>query len=65
MSRISVPINMETVTEKNIGLYLDSVKKCGAGRVFLIGFDFIYQQSSMIYRENEKIRFCIMEFRKV
>lgn len=35
MSRISVPISMETVTEKNIGRYLDALKKCGAERVFL------------------------------
>ncbi len=65
MSRISVPINMETVTEENIRLYLDAVKKCGAERVFLIGLDFVYQESSMIYRDPDKIRFCIREFRKV
>lgn len=65
MSRISVPISMETVTEENIGLYLDAVKKCGTERVFLIGLDFVYQESSMIYQNPEKIRFCVREFRKV
>ena len=65
MSKISAPINMETVTEENISLYLDMVKKCGIERVFLIEGSLPYHRSSVFYRDPEKVRLCVREFKKV
>ncbi len=65
MSKISAPINMETVTEENIGLYLDMVKKCGIERVFLIEGSLPYHRTSIFHRDPDKVRLCVKEFKKV
>lgn len=65
MRKISVPINLNTITEENLPLYVESVKKCNAHRVFLIGFDPIHRDTSIIYTEKEKITHVVEEFKKV
>jgi len=63
MRKISVPINIDLLDENSIGRYIDSVKKCKAERVFLIGMDPIYHSSSMLFNRPEKIRFALDEFK--
>lgn len=63
--KISAPINMDTITNENIGLYLDMVKKCGIERVFLIENSLPYHKTSIFRREPEKVRLCVKEFKKI
>lgn len=65
MSKISAPINMDTITEENIGLYLDMVKRCGIERVFLIENSLPYHQTSIFNRNPEKVRLCVREFKGI
>ena len=65
MRKISVPININTITDENLPLYLKSVQDCKVHRVFLIGFDPIYHSSSILYTQTDKIAFIVSEFKKV
>ncbi len=65
MRKISVPINLNAITDENLPLYLESVKKNKVHRVFLIGFDPIYHKSSILHTQTEKVAFVVSEFKKV
>ena len=65
MRKISVPINTKAITEENLPLYLESVKKNKVHRVFLIGLDCFYPKISQIYKQPERIAYLVKEFKHV
>lgn len=65
MRKVSVPINITTITDENLPFYLESVKRCKVDRVFLTGVAFIHAGASIIYKEPERISYLLGEFKKV
>ncbi len=65
MRKISVPINIKVITNENLPVYLESVKKCKAHRVFLIGMDCYYPEESLVYKDPQRIAYLLGEFKKV
>ena len=53
MYKLSVPINIETVTEKTLPVFLTYIKNCGAQRIFVCGIDDICNIAS--YYETLKM----------
>ncbi|MBQ2708818.1 MAG: hypothetical protein IJF67_11175, partial [Clostridia bacterium] len=64
MYKISIPISMNTLLDgKNLPYYLDDLRRCGAGRVFLCGMGNIYTPSGRNYTHPDAVRRAIDYFR--
>ena len=62
MRKLSVPINITTLTEKNLPLYLEQVKSCGAKRVFVCGIEDICDTQA--YSDSDRLKKIIDFFKQ-
>ena len=56
MYKVSVPINLNTVTEDNLSFHLSQIQACKADRVFLGGLGHIYTAESKLYTRREFVQ---------
>lgn len=62
MYKVSVPINLNTVTEENLPFHLSQILACKADRVFLGGLGHIYTSQSKLYTQREWVQKVVKYF---
>jgi len=62
MYKVSVPINLNTVTEETLPIHLKAIRDCGAQRVFLGGMGHVYTANSRIRTNPEWVKTVIRAF---
>jgi len=64
MSFVSVPISLQTVNERSMPMYLDSIRKAGAQRVFLFGLGNVFADLCMIRTDPKRVETAIRYFKE-
>ncbi len=64
MYKLSVPISIDVLTEETLPLALQTIRQCGAERVFLAILESVYSQEASLYTMPERIEKTIRYFQK-
>jgi len=64
MYTVSVPINMRRLNDRTLPVFLESLNKCGAKRVFLCGQGFVYRENCFARTNPDDLKRFIDYFRK-
>lgn len=64
MYKLSVPLYIPTMTDENLHIYLDQVKRCKVDRVFLCGVGEVFQKDCMVYTQGDRIKKLIQIFKE-
>ena len=63
MFKLSVPVNMRTMSDETMPIYLEWFQKCRAERVFLCGFGDLCTEDSVLHKDPERVRKAIDFYR--